>query len=83
MEQLIRDVGDLDAFRRCLDAIPEEQARAIARGDIRDADGKDILQHAVLQVQIPVIKYLLEDLGCPIDHADAVRLRLNYNFHMY
>lgn len=72
MDQLINGIGDFELFQRCLEALPDAQSEAIIKGDVRDADGRDILQHAVLQVQIPVIKYLLDDLGSPIDHTDSV-----------
>lgn len=57
-----------------LEDLPEAEAAAIIKGEKRDSDGRDLLQHAVLQAQVPVVKYLLEEHGTPINHTDAVTI---------
>jgi hypothetical protein len=74
MDQLIAEMGDMESFCRVLEEIPDAEAAAIIRGEKRDSDGRDLLQHAVLQAQVPLIKYLLEEHGTPIDHTDAVSI---------
>lgn len=74
MDRLIGEMHDVEAFQMVLEDLPEAEAAAIIKGEKRDSDGRDLLQHAVLQAQVPVVKYLLEEHGTPINHTDAVTI---------